>query len=696
MSDTPACALLIRLMLGALVASACWAGSAPAATTVMPTTSVSPLTSPGAALMTGRLNRDGAIAACGSSKPVPALFNATPRYIAGVFAVANAGTSPECLTYTAASACAKPVTPLLYGFGLDQANPQTGYLADSGNSTDAGTRVFGRTLTPGDSAIFVVQEVERADPICGAINVGVTSDIPYPRESPTVAAGTDPLTLAASDIWAAPPAPTVSRQWQRCTPACANVGAPADAYTVGPADVGGSLRVVSNASVNDGGIKTNSAVGEQTPPLGPLAPRALVTPSTTEGAAIVPAADRLDGSDCDDCAIAVTPPFPIAYDGRDLTTSLRAESNGRLSISDGARSPYVNTALPDAETTSSLAPLWDDFQAPNDATHGIFTGTVGTAPNRQWVVEWRTNFRSTANPANFEVIFREGDPTVSYVYGAITGAGANATIGAQSNFVRPFADQIAFNTAGAAPAGRRIDLVASRPAVAGTPKVGDTLTATDPAWDGPDAGSLALSRQWVSCDAAGAGCSPVAGATGTSFIPPAALAGRTVRLDATADAGARGTTTVSSPLTGPVAALPPPPALKLTGVRLSGRLTVDRKGRASGKKVTIAGVLSRAGTFRVVVERPATGRRKGTACVKPTTKNRRARRCTRYVKVGTLFRPSDAGGRVTITITGKVEGKRLAPGTYRLTPVAIGVAGGLVTGKKLTLTVKAAKTAKKG
>ena len=51
---------------------------------------------------------------------------------------------------------------------------------------------------------------------------------------------------------------------------------------------------------------------------------------------------------------------------------------------------------------------------------GIFTQTLGTAPNRQFVIRWKTTYFNAHRvpPAEFEVLLTEGSNTLSVIYGA--------------------------------------------------------------------------------------------------------------------------------------------------------------------------------------------------------------------------------------------------------------------------------------
>ena len=67
----------------------------------------------------------------------------------------------------------------------------------------------------------------------------------------------------------------------------------------------------------------------------------------------------------------------------------------------------------------------------------------------------------------------------------------------------------------------------SAPAVSGTAQQGQTLTATAGTWTAPDA---AFAYQWQQCDAAGANCVDVAGATGQTYAVTPADVGKTLHV----------------------------------------------------------------------------------------------------------------------------------------------------------------------
>jgi hypothetical protein len=59
------------------------------------------------------------------------------------------------------------------------------------------------------------------------------------------------------------------------------------------------------------------------------------------------------------------------------------------------------------------------------------------------------------------------------------------------------------------------------------------------------------------------------------------------------------------------------------------------------------------------------GRRVGGRCVKATKTNRRKTRCTRSQTAGTLSIAGKAGAN-TVAFSGKLRGRALPPGSYRL------------------------------
>jgi hypothetical protein len=77
--------------------------------------------------------------------------------------------------------------------------------------------------------------------------------------------------------------------------------------------------------------------------------------------------------------------------------------------------------------------------------------------------------------------------------------------------------------------------------------------------------------------------------------------------------------------------------------------------------------LDRAGSVRFAVTQRQAGRRGAHGrCVKPTSHNRRARRCSRVVTLHGAFTQQGKAGANTFRFTGRLSRKSLKPGSYRL------------------------------
>ncbi len=100
--------------------------------------------------------------------------------------------------------------------------------------------------------------------------------------------------------------------------------------------------------------------------------------------------------------------------------------------------------------------FWDDL----DTTYsgeGVFTGTYGAAPYRQFIIEWRAHRLGEASrTSNFEIIFNESNGTIRTVYGATTDDGNGATLRLQQNALT--GTQCACNGTGSIFPGLRVDL----------------------------------------------------------------------------------------------------------------------------------------------------------------------------------------------------------------------------------------------
>ncbi len=122
--------------------------------------------------------------------------------------------------------------------------------------------------------------------------------------------------------------------------------------------------------------------------------------------------------------------------------------------------------------------------------------------------------------------------------------------------------------------------------------------------------------------------------------------------------------------------------------RVAGKATARVAARKPGAKKGTAFrfTLSESATVRIAIERRQTGRRRGGKCVKPTRALRAAKRCTRFVKTGTLTRRDLAAGKRSVAFSGRIGRKALKPGSYRAVLTATDSAG--KTGKPVQVAFK--------
>jgi hypothetical protein len=100
--------------------------------------------------------------------------------------------------------------------------------------------------------------------------------------------------------------------------------------------------------------------------------------------------------------------------------------------------------------------------------------------------------------------------------------------------------------------------------------------------------------------------------------------------------------------------------------------------------------LSETATTTFRVQRARTGRRIRGRCRAATRRNKllSRRRCTRYVRVRGSFKHTDGAGPVSLRFTGRVGGKRLRPGRYRLVARATDLAGNKSAAKTKRFRIK--------
>ncbi len=157
----------------------------------------------------------------------------------------------------------------------------------------------------------------------------------------------------------------------------------------------------------------------------------------------------------DDGTAVVASPFPILFGGGSFQ-SLFVNSNGSVSFG-GGHTAFSNVPLPSPATNTLVSPFWDDLRPFPGTGRNAFFEVIGTAPNRELVVEWRDISHyicrnESSSTVTFQVVFFEGSAQILFNYldvmsggsCAFADRGASATVGVQ--VATSSAAQRGFNT----------------------------------------------------------------------------------------------------------------------------------------------------------------------------------------------------------------------------------------------------------
>ena len=382
---------------------------------------------------------------------------------------------------------------------------------------------------------------------------------------PTIA-GTvqDGETLTAGNgEWTGSPTLAFTYQWRRCAPGglgCADIaGATGQTYTATGADVGSALRVVVTASNAAGSATATSAPTGTAAAAAPTVTTApVVTGTASDGETLSASTGDWDGTApigfayawqrCDTAGANCAPiagatastydltPADVGSRMRVVVTATNA-AGSRSAASDPtttvAAAPPANTAAPtiagtpeDGETLTAEPGTWS-----------------GTGPIT-FGYQWRRCDGAGANCADIA-----GASAQTYTAGA-ADVGATLRVEVTASNDGGSADATSGPTAAVAataPVGT------AAPEITGIARDGETLTASPGTWTGTE--PITYSYAWQRCDAAGASCDPIAGATGETYTAGAADVGSRLRVEVTAT-NAAGPETSASAATGVVAPAP--------------------------------------------------------------------------------------------------------------------------------------------
>ncbi|HEX8704284.1 MAG TPA: S8 family peptidase, partial [Myxococcaceae bacterium] len=146
----------------------------------------------------------------------------------------------------------------------------------------------------------------------------------------------------------------------------------------------------------------------------------------------------------DNTVLQVPTPFPVRYGNHVGFTQAWVASEGYLSFTD-TRYTATNARLPSTNWTTLVAPFWDSLHTLTTPPGNVYQEVLGTAPHREWVIEWRnigSSSRTSDTPyptITFQVVFKEASSEVVFNYMDVdfrTGTdtydrGGSATVGVQ-------------------------------------------------------------------------------------------------------------------------------------------------------------------------------------------------------------------------------------------------------------------------
>ena len=289
-------------------------------------------------------------------------------------------------------------------------------------------------------------------------------------------------------------APIPNRSWIDLTSSINDLSGSAPIESFG---LVGNWMIRAEGQAGGGGSPTPTPTGTPSPT---PTPTCQVMYTTATGTGTITAGGDDSGNHCDDCNTDIVLPFPVNIYGAPVSVAT-VGSNGDLQLTaspseklffvldqcvpvnpdPASHGPFLNTLFPyyaDMVTDESVGPCTDC---------GVFTQTLGTAPNRQFVIRWKANyFNSPPAPAQaeFEVLLTEGSDTLSVIYGATGDNGLTATLSGIQQDLNVFTS-FSCNEATLTP-GLRVDYIATGCA-SPTPTATATATATPTATVAPRA-----------------------------------------------------------------------------------------------------------------------------------------------------------------------------------------------------------------
>ncbi|HTR72809.1 MAG TPA: LamG-like jellyroll fold domain-containing protein, partial [Solirubrobacteraceae bacterium] len=363
-------------------------------------------------------------------------------------------------------------------------------------------------------------------------------------------------------------------QWMLCNSTgggCTNIPEATETkLTLGHEDVGKTLRVAVTGSNSAG---SSTATSAQTAVVAALAPSNTVPPvisgSAEQGQLLSVTAGSWEG----------TPPISYAYQwqtcnslgksckaitgatsstyrvlGSQIGSTLRAvvtaenEAGGKSATSE--TTAILTTGPPVNITLSAISGKSEDGQTLSAST-GEWAGTEPFSYTYQWQLcngagEGCANI-SGATASTYGLGTGDVGDTLRVLVTAKNSVGSTGATSQPSPIVAAIPPS---NTAA--------------PAISGTARDGQALTASTGAWNGST--PLSYSYQWEACNSSGTGCTNILGATHSSYTLNHEAVGKTIRVTVTAENSGGHVSAASSP----TAVVSPEPPSNIEAPKVSG------------------------------------------------------------------------------------------------------------------------------
>jgi len=368
------------------------------------------------------------------------------------------------------------------------------------------------------------------------------------------------------DTWGGPPPIALSYEWQRCQAGeppqaeaeveleCTAIpGATASTYTVGAGDVGHELQVIVTASSGASSLSVTSAQTEvvgQATPVNDILPSVIGAPNEGGTLAVDPGSwtgmnltfayqweqCNAQGEKCTPVAGATGEEYEVPSRHREQT--IRVVVAASNSVGSSAVASLVSAPIrPPRTLTDSVAPSISgapQVGVPLQADQGAWSGSGAISYAYQWQLCEASSTACTAiagaTAATFTPVAADQGKTLAV---SVTATDSNGSASAVSPESEPVA-------------GVEDPAPVAAPTISGAAEEGGTLTASAGTW--LSGSPVSYSYQWLACDESGASCSPIAGATASSYTPDSARVGGTVKVvvSATNTSGASSATSAPS------------------------------------------------------------------------------------------------------------------------------------------------------